>query len=470
MAVIEILPKALELLKPSLDERVRIESSLNEFLEKLRNCIKNLNLNLDVEIEGSIAKDTWLSKEQDIDVFVLFPKRFNKDDFKNIILSLTKCVVGDNFVEAYAEHPYVELYYNGLKIDLVPCFKLSSVNEAKSSVDRTPFHTMYIKSNLTDNLKDEIRLLKGFMKGIGCYGAEIKVRGFSGYLCELLVLHYGSFINVVRNAIEWKPYNTFIDIEGYYNDIGEAIKLFNAPLIVIDPVDKNRNVAAALSIESMSKFILASRIFMESPNLEFFFPKPVEPLSKDKLTEEIKTRGSDLIFIITECPKVHSEILWGQLHKSVDGLKNLISNSGFKVINYDVWSNEENLAIFIFELESAKLPKIKRHVGPPIFIKSEVKKFLNKYVHSPTIFSGPKIEGSNCVVYVKRKYTDVKQLLLEQIFSAKLGSLIRSSLKNKCIILQNEEIIDLYSSNLDFSIFLTNFLKTFYPWLIKIDM
>ena len=31
------------------------------------------------------------------------------------------------------------------------------------------------------------------MQGIGVYGAEIKVGGFSGYLCELLVMKYGGF-------------------------------------------------------------------------------------------------------------------------------------------------------------------------------------------------------------------------------------------------------------------------------------
>jgi len=292
MTLNEVLSKALNILKPSMEERLKIENLLNELLSDLKKCIEKFNFNLEVEVEGSIAKDTWLSGEQDIDVFLLFPKNksYDKNYFKNVLINLAKCVVGDDFVEAYAEHPYVELNYRGVKVDLVPCIRLSSIDEAKTAVDRTPFHTMYIKANLSENLKDEVRLLKGFMKGIGCYGAETKIKGFSGYLCELLVLHYGSFLNVLNNSIKWKPYHTLIDIEKYYENVEEALKLFHAPLIVIDPIDKNRNVAAALSLEVMSKFISASRLFLESPNLNFFKPKPIQPTPSDELIREIKSR------------------------------------------------------------------------------------------------------------------------------------------------------------------------------------
>ncbi|MCS7368160.1 MAG: CCA tRNA nucleotidyltransferase [archaeon GBS-70-058] len=463
----EVLSKALEVLKPSADERIKLESLLNRLIDDLKRGIRELRLDLNVEVEGSIAKDTWLSKEQDIDVFLLFPKNYDKNEFRNVLLNLARKVVGDNFVEAYAEHPYVELNYEGVKIDLVPCLKLNSVDEAKTAVDRTPFHTAYVRANLSENAKDEVRLLKGFMKGIGCYGAEMKVKGFSGYLCELLVLYYGSFISVLKNAINWKPFSTVIDIEGYYGNPKEAIRIFNAPLIVIDPVDKNRNVAAALSIDSMSKFISASKMFIESPNLRFFFPEPIEPLSKDKMVSEFSSRGSDLIFIITNCPKVHSEILWGQLYKTLNGLRNLLLNFDFNVINCDVWSDEKDTVVFIFELEHSNLPSIKRHVGPPVYIFDEANRFLNKYLNSPNVFSGPRIEGFRWVVYLKRKYSDVKQLLFEKMKNAKMGNLMKSLLMTNQKILKNEEILDFYSSNKEFATFLTKYLKGTYPWLTK---
>ncbi len=41
--------------------------------------------------------------------------------------------------------------------------------------------------------------------------------------------------------------------------------LFTEPLIVVDPVDPHRNVAAALSLQTLSEFVVASRNYLEKP-------------------------------------------------------------------------------------------------------------------------------------------------------------------------------------------------------------
>ena len=40
---------------------------------------------------------------------------------------------------------------------------------------------------------------------------------------------------------------------------------FHSPIIIIDPIDENRNLGAAISAESLSKFIMASRTFLKRP-------------------------------------------------------------------------------------------------------------------------------------------------------------------------------------------------------------
>ena len=92
----------------------------------------------------------------------------------------------------------------------------------------------------------EVRLLKKFMQGIGVYGAEIKVGGFSGYLCELLIMKYGSFAETVEAFANYNK-RVIIDIENYYADRqNELSLLFPEPLVIVDPVDKGRNVASAV--------------------------------------------------------------------------------------------------------------------------------------------------------------------------------------------------------------------------------
>jgi len=45
-----------------------------------------------------------------------------------------------------------------------------------------------------------VRLLKKFLIGTGIYGAEIAKEGFGGYVAEVFVLHYGSFLGVLEAA------------------------------------------------------------------------------------------------------------------------------------------------------------------------------------------------------------------------------------------------------------------------------
>ena len=69
--------------------------------------------------------------------------------------------------------------------------------------------------HLKTNQEKEVRLLKRFMKMVGTYGSEFKVGGFSGYLCELMIIRYGSFLKVLKGVFDhWKP--------GYQIDLGKT--------------------------------------------------------------------------------------------------------------------------------------------------------------------------------------------------------------------------------------------------------
>ena len=40
--------------------------------------------------------------------------------------------------------------------------------------------------------------------------------------------------------------------------------------MIIDPIDNNRNLGTAISIENLGKFVLASRAFLRNPSKNFF--------------------------------------------------------------------------------------------------------------------------------------------------------------------------------------------------------
>lgn len=465
----DVCRAVLERATPSEPERQRTLEFSRRLAESLRLELLREGLDADVQIEGSVAKDTWLAEEKDIDIFVLLPAEYGKDVFSRV-LEAAKRISGEKYLEAYAEHPYLEAYIDGFTVNFVPCFKVKDAVEAKSSVDRTPFHTLYVKSRLNEQVKNEIRLLKAFMHGIGVYGAEIKVGGFSGYLCELLTLYYGSFLNVLEAAAKWRK-GEVIDIEGYYKIPDEARRIFrDEPLIVIDPVDRNRNVASAVRVDRLCEFILASRLFLKRPDIRFFYPETTKAYKVDELLRAINSRGSALVFIKTRAIKAVPDILWGQLYRSQRAIKNLIEQFDFEVIRSDVWSDEKSTVIFVFEVHSRFLPALERHVGPPIEKVDDCERFLSKHLVSEQVLSGPRIEGDRLIVERRRRYTDVVSLLRDKLKDGgrNLGvaSLVSKALADSLEILVNEEIMGFYSSNGDFAIFLTNYLRGKPSWLI----
>ena len=82
-------------------------------------------------------------------------------------------------------------------------------------------------------------------------------------------------------VLSLKPYEAFaqynqrvvIDIEGFYADReNELSLLFPEPLVIVDPVDKGRNVASAVQPQKLYNFIGAARAFLKKPAEDFFYP------------------------------------------------------------------------------------------------------------------------------------------------------------------------------------------------------
>ncbi len=67
----------------------------------------------------------------------------------------------------------------------------------KSAADRSPFHTLYVANSLDNYKKNQVRLLKKFLRSLNVYGAEISRKGFSGYVSEILIIKFGSFLSTL---------------------------------------------------------------------------------------------------------------------------------------------------------------------------------------------------------------------------------------------------------------------------------
>lgn len=370
---------------------------------------------------GSSARDTWCKGSNDIDIFIQFPKETPRETLEKEGLALGQSVMATKHTINFAEHPYVVAEINGYDVDLVPCYKLSSASELQCAVDRTPFHNKYIKNKIGgyDYVRcvngrvitagDEVRLLKAFCKGVGVYGSDHKTGGFSGYLCELLVCHYGNFESAVAHATEWHA-GKLIDLE---NHISEDLAGFgiegDMPLCVVDPVDGNRNVAAAVTEQKLFEFIHACRMYLKNPTIEAFFPPEAKEVELHDLMDYIDyTRGTNLDVAMFNVPEgVNEDNYFPRLRKLEEQLKGQLKAEGFSILTSDVWSDLKVAAI-VFEMEVGELPRIKRQLGPPVRIEKACEQFLaahpDAYVH-----------GDRYAVDVERKHCDSASVIQEYL-------------------------------------------------------
>jgi tRNA nucleotidyltransferase (CCA-adding enzyme) len=455
---------------PSPGERQHIRALAKKLKGKVEAAAQKAGAEVKVRVEGSVAKDTWLRESPEIDIFMQAPPSEPKEAFGTRYLDIAKkATSGAMQIERFAEHPYLEAIVDKTRINIVPCYEVEK-GAWRSAADRTPFHTDYVNPLLDEELCAQIRLLKRFMQGIGVYGAEIRVGGFSGYVCELLVMFYGSFLQVLEAATDWAS-RIFIDLEGHYEgQVDDLRAAFGEPLVIVDPVDKGRNAASAVRRQSLNEFVAASRAFLKKPSLRFFYPSTTKAFTPEELQQALEKRGSGLVFVKTGRVEGVPDILWGQLYKSQKALRTVVTQHGFKVVRDAVWSSEDNLNIFLLELQHTSLPPLRKHLGPPVERRDECERFLHKHLDSERTLSGPLIEKGRWVVEIRRKFVDVVELLSTMLREGGRGIGIAERVSQAVCehveILVNEEILPTYSHTGGFAEFLAEFIQGKPKWLV----
>ena len=401
----------LEIISPSASEKKAIEDCAQNLLQEIKEDEDVLESKAEVMLVGSVSKGTYL-KDPDIDVFLLFPPSLPKKELQKLGLKIGKKYLSDH-EERYAEHPYVHGIRNGYEVDIVPCYKLDSAKELRCAVDRTPFHTRYIKTNMTEGMSNQVRLLKQFAKGLGVYGAEAKVEGMSGYLIELLILRYGSFKNVLSAASAWN-FGQKIFSNGQKEFPEDA-------LVVYDPVDDERNVASALSTQSFSKFVYAAREYLTNPSRQFFFPQPRTTCSLEEIKKITSQRESHLVVIELKRPPMIDDNLYPQVRKTLEGIQTILQKEQLEVIDA-AYAVEEKEIKFAVEIDRSDLPATVVHFGPPAWSEN-AQAFLDKWREKAT---QPYLEKGIWKVVLQRADRDLTSYLNKNLKSAALGKDFRT--------------------------------------------
>ena len=410
--------------------------NIKEIVEEIRNIlgkeIKKRKLPSTIELVGSIAKDTYLMNNMDIDFFICFSTNIPKEEIAKEALSIGKSFL-KNTEESYAEHPYLRGYYKDFYTEIVPCYKIENAKQKLSAVDRTPLHTKYVKENITEKQKQEVRLFKQFLKGINCYGAEAQIQGFSGYLCEILILYYKRFEDTIKKASAWKKQTKLSLTKQNFLE-------FDTPLVFIDPIDSNRNVASALSEDKFDLFIKACKGYIKNPKITFFFPNPVKPWSLDKIKETVKKQDCKYLGIKFEKPEIIDENLYPQIRKTAKSVLENLERYGFKVYDTTYFVDKKNIYIII-KNQKESLSKTTIHAGPPATKKENSEQFLKKWENNSLVVKGPYKENNRWYAEIKRRYTDAETFLEKEFEKLSLGKHIDKVVNKKYTVLETDSLL-----------------------------
>jgi tRNA nucleotidyltransferase (CCA-adding enzyme) len=94
----------------------------------------------------------------------------------------------------------------------------------------------------------------------------------------------------------------------------------------------------------------------------------------------------------------------------------------------------------IIELETAQLPGVLRHEGPPVDVPN-AKEFVDKWRESKAALSPPFLIGARWYVDISRKFCDAKALLDGNIAGLDLGKHLNEPLKGSYKILRLSELL-----------------------------
>jgi tRNA nucleotidyltransferase (CCA-adding enzyme) len=428
-----VVERVSERIEPGSDERAALDAAVDALTDRTEAALDERSLSAEVVQVGSTARDTWVAGDRDIDLFVCFPPEMDRDGLESNGLELGHEVLPEGH-EEYAEHPYVVGEFEGFEVDFVPCYAVDDAAAIQSAVDRTPFHSRYVRDRLTPALAADVRVCKQFFEGIGVYGSDLKTRGFSGFLTELLVLEHGGVRPLVEAAADWQPPVRF-DPE----DHGDTT--FDDALVVIDPTDPERNVAAVLSAANLARLQHFARDLLADPREELFTPPEVDPASVDAVREAFERRGTTPVAVRFGTPDIVDDQLWPQLERSRDGIAAELDRRGFDVFRSAAFAAETS--VLLFELAVAERPRIERHEGPPVAVREHAGRFYDAYADEDDVF-GPFIDDDRYVVERDRGFVTAAAVLdSDALLNVALGAHVQTALESDYDVLVGDDVATL---------------------------
>jgi tRNA nucleotidyltransferase (CCA-adding enzyme) len=386
----KIFSQTLSKIRP--DEK-KLQPIVEEFLSKINRALSEKRIQAKAVVGGSVAKGTFLKNDCDCDIFVRFDQKYPDDEISELLATALERFKPER-VHGSRDYFHIDDKKNNIRFEIVPVSKIDDPKNARNVTDMSPLHVTWVKRN--SQYTDDIRLAKQFCKAAGVYGAESFIRGFSGHVLDILVIHHKGFLNLLRASTSWKI-KEVVDVKNHFK--GSALKKLNpskteGPIIVIDPVLPERNAAAALSEEKLKKFVKAADEFLAKPDVSYFEIKKITP---DIVVE--KARGRPLVMISATPTEGKTDVIGAKLLSAFTSIRKQLEMNGFDIVDADWAWDKKNDALYWYMLKKMDIETKFKREGPPLNQKNRVEEFKKK--HKKTF-----VEDGRVSTYITREYTN----------------------------------------------------------------
>lgn len=431
-----------EFLKPTPEGIERTRLYFKRIQKAIKYYAKSSLLKISfVRLEGSEGiKQTQLRNARDLDIFIGLPQQLLIEEFgsttpsKTVIRKLLRRLVKDvaykatvlagckNISITHAEHPYVSAKLDDYQVDLVFCFDLPQKYIFEqgpiTAVDRTPHHSHFISKHLSSSQRDDVRLLKAFFQSGFIYGDTSPVgrSGFTGFSAEILVYHAMN----LQKALEKLRTLPLEPLDYFGRSTTELKNQFKDDyLIIIDPTDPKRNLAASISKRAHKYACHLASQFLTNPASDYFIRREIPVFS----TREEKDLMQNY-FVITYKDNTgwHYTKTRDKLYKYFANLCNFLSREATGEKRFGRCLFEEVLVNDIFSVAlHIEYPFIKPtflRVGPPSELDKAVQQFLKK--HPNAVLTNGRYYAETQRVFSKVEDA-IRHYLAKHIISRKLS-------------------------------------------------
>ena len=390
-----ILGQATKLCTPTKEEQTKVAQIIKEVETKVNSALKKSKIAAKCSVGGSVARGTWLPGVSDVDFFILFDYEKYKGEHQ-FLSDVAEKVLKKLFARVQRLHGSRDYFnaelcsadfatqsnvnYKNYILEFVPVLEISELSDALNLTDYSPLHVYWVRDRVKANrkLQIEIRLAKQFFKANEVYGAESYIAGFSGHATEILTIYYGSFMRLLKNAVEWK-HGDIVDVNKNYKNPNQIFNAVNesklqSPIIVIDPVEPTRNAAAALGEEKFGLLKKAAKRFLANSSLDFFKIKAFD-------IKSLKQKSGRKLFVLQATPLRGKEDVVGcKLLKQFSEFQKEIEHSGFKIMQSGWHWPGKGPATFWIYLPAKPLPKERVVEGAPAKVQEKfIKQFKKKW-------------------------------------------------------------------------------------------